>query len=202
MKLKFVVPHVTVGIVVRPSQYYQDDGVPALRGLNVRPGRLLLDDVVYISEAANSLHRKSRLRAGDVVVVRTGKAGAACVVPPELDGANCVDLLVIRQSSNLDSKYLEYVINSDFVVEQISLRSVGSLQAHFNTEALRNLTIPMPPIEEQHAIATLLDRETKLLDAALAQCLDLRALLTEQREAHISAAIAGNLREAANVAAV
>ncbi len=38
----------TVGVVVKPTQYYTEDtsGIPALRGLNVKPGGFDLNDLV------------------------------------------------------------------------------------------------------------------------------------------------------------
>src|SRR5690606_41079269 len=73
-------PYTTLFRSVQPTQYYTDDaesGVPALRGLNVLPGGFDLTDLVFFRpESANEL-RKSRLQAGDVVVIRTGRPGDA-----------------------------------------------------------------------------------------------------------------------------
>ena len=85
------------------------------------------------------MHLKSRLIRGDIVVVRTGQAGAACVVPEDMDGANCVDLLIVRRSPRLDPQFLEYVINSDWTIKHIEQHSVGSIQSHFNVESLKQL---------------------------------------------------------------
>ena len=38
-RLKYISPEITVGIVVEPSKYYVNEGVPALRSLNVSAGR-------------------------------------------------------------------------------------------------------------------------------------------------------------------
>ncbi|MGH3589681.1 MAG: restriction endonuclease subunit S, partial [Pseudonocardiaceae bacterium] len=76
-RLKTAVRDVTVGIVVTPSVWYADHGVPAIRGLNVRPYKIDLSDLVKLSAEGHRIHAKSRLHAGDVVVVRTGQAGAA-----------------------------------------------------------------------------------------------------------------------------
>ncbi|BCG69370.1 hypothetical protein MesoLj113a_05280 [Mesorhizobium sp. 113-1-2] len=46
-KLKALTPQITVGIVVEPSKYYAESGVPALRSLNVRPGRINSEGLVY-----------------------------------------------------------------------------------------------------------------------------------------------------------
>jgi type I restriction enzyme S subunit len=105
--LKYVVQSVSVGIVITPANWYVDKGgVPALRGLNVQPGRIDGSNMVEISHEGNRENLKSRLSAGDVVVVRTGQAGTAAVVPAELDGSNCIDLLIIRPGKNTDSSFL------------------------------------------------------------------------------------------------
>jgi len=46
---------ITVGIVIRPTQYYVEQGVPALRSANVREDGINDFDMVFISEKANKL---------------------------------------------------------------------------------------------------------------------------------------------------
>ena len=110
-QLKHCVPSVTVGIVVTPAKYYEDDGVPCLRSLNVLPGRLIPDELVYISEASNELHRKSMIFEGDIVVVRTGRPGAAAVVKDRFDGANAIDLIIVRRSEMVLSEFVAYLFS-------------------------------------------------------------------------------------------
>ena len=91
---KYACREVVVGIVITPSAWNAETGVPAIRGLNVTAGRISSEDLVYLTPEGDQLHPKSRFKAGDVVIVRTGQAGAAAAVPPALDGANCIDLLL------------------------------------------------------------------------------------------------------------
>jgi type I restriction enzyme S subunit len=89
--------------------------------------------------------------------VRTGKTGAAAVVPEDLDGANCIDLLVVRRSPAVVSEYLWYLLNSWSTAAQIECFSEGAIQAHYNTSTLAELTVTVPTIEEQKAIVAWLD---------------------------------------------
>jgi hypothetical protein len=93
MRLKYISPKVTVGIVVTPAAYYVDDGTLALRGLNVKTMSFDLTDARNISDDGHGLNRKSELREGDLVAVRTGAPGTTAIVPPEFDGCNCIDLV-------------------------------------------------------------------------------------------------------------
>src|SRR5689334_18750533 len=74
-RLKFVMPEENVGIVITPSKYYVDKGVPAIRSLNVRKGKLTDNDLVFFSEADNRRLAKTRIYKGDLVIVRTGETG-------------------------------------------------------------------------------------------------------------------------------
>ena len=193
IQLKHAVRRVEVGIVVTPASWYVEDGVPALRGVNVRPGEIALDDIVMISQEGHDLNRKSALRAGDLVVVRTGKAGATAIVPPDLDGCNCIDLVIIRPSSELLPTFLEFVLNSDWTQKHIDEYSVGTIQSHFNVGAMKKVPIPVPPLDEQQKVIELLTTsmlKTSALTDALSKQID---LLVEHRQAPITAAVTGEL---------
>jgi type I restriction enzyme S subunit len=192
-RLKHVSPELTVGIVVEPSKYYVDAGVPALRSLNIASGRLKLDSLVFIDAQANDLHSKSRLKAGDLVAVRSGQPGATAVIPPELDGCNCIDLIIIRRPEQASGLYLCWYLGADAAVYQFTSGSGGAIQQHFNVGTAANLVVCLPPPHEQHAIADFLDSATTRLDALTTEAERAIALLQERRAALISAAVTGQI---------
>jgi type I restriction enzyme S subunit len=191
--LKYAVRGVEVGIVIKPSALYVDLGFPALRGFNVKPGRIILEDVIHISEEGDRLHSKSRLQAGDVVVVRTGQAGAAATIPAELDGYNCIDLVIIRPGTKTVPKYLEWVINSDWTQKYIEEHSVGTIQAHFNVGSMKAVPVPIPPLEVQRHVVAELERASSVHGQALSRMQGQIDLLGEHRQALITAAVTGEL---------
>ena len=191
--LKHLTPGVTVGIVVTPSKYYVNEGVPCLRSLNVSRGAIDMENLVFISENSNQLHRKSKIFAGDVVVVRTGQAGTAAVVPKELDGANCIDLLIVRRSEQVLSQFVYYYLNSCTAISQAAELSVGAIQAHYNTSTLAQLVVPKIPTDEQSRIVTHLDQATGEIDALIAKIRQAIDHLKEFRTALISAAVTGKI---------
>ncbi len=79
-RLKYITPEITVGIVITPAKYYENEGIPCLRSLNVKENQLLDSDLVYISAESNELLCKSQLEMGDLVLVRTGQPGTTAVV--------------------------------------------------------------------------------------------------------------------------
>ncbi|GAB47457.1 type I restriction-modification system specificity subunit, partial [Mobilicoccus pelagius] len=89
-----------VGVVVNPSSYFRDDGVPFIHGYNVRDGYLDLSEYKRMSVEDSIRLSRSRLQRGDVLVVRAGFPGRAAVVPPELEGGNCASVLLLRCSAS------------------------------------------------------------------------------------------------------
>jgi type I restriction enzyme S subunit len=191
--LKRVVKRVEVGIVVTPAAWYADEGVLAIRGLNVGAGRITLDDVVRLSPEGHRLNRKSELHAGDVVVVRTGKAGAAAVVPPELDGSNCIDLVIVRPSRTFAPEFLAFVLNSDWTQKRIEEHAVGSIQSHFNVGAMREVPVPRAPLDVQLETVGLLGDLTGRTSRVISKLERQIDLLVEHRQALITAAVTGEI---------
>lgn len=192
-RLKHLVPSITVGIVVEPSKYYVDDGVPALRSLNVKPGAVVAENLVYLSEESNELHAKSKIFEGDIVAVRSGQPGTAAIVPLEFNGANCIDLIVIRKPLQGCSTFIFWYLNSDAALKQFSEGSSGAIQQHFNIAAASEMLFAWPPASEQLEINSHLDRACHQLDRLISVAGESKSLLLDRRSALISAAVTGKI---------
>ncbi len=152
--LPSLVEDMTVGVVVRPAQYYTDDleGIPALRGLNIWPGSFDLSDLVRFKPESAAELKKSTLRIGDVTIVRTGRSGDAAVVTDEVAGFNCIDLIIARPGADLIPGFLAAFLNSSYGRMQIARLAAGTAQQHFNVGALKKLLIPHIAVDEQQQI--------------------------------------------------
>jgi type I restriction enzyme S subunit len=143
----------SVGIVVKPSQYYDDSGtVPILRSKDISADGIVDGDFEYMTEESNAKNENSQLREGDVITVRSGDPGLSCVVSSEFDGANCADLLISTPGPDLDSHYAAMWINSFAGRKQIDRFQAGLAQKHFNLGALRKLRVGVPSLDEQKRI--------------------------------------------------
>ena len=169
---------VTVGVVVKPASHYVEHGVIALRSLNIKPNRIDLSDLVYFSQkASDGLLSKSRLQANDVVIVRTGKTGTAAVVPAALDGANCIDLIVVRpKPAKIHPQFLTCLLNSERGMALVSSLEVGGIQKHFNVGALNKIPFPLPPIPLQGQFADIVKKIEAVKSRYQQSLTDLEAL--------------------------
>jgi len=148
---------ISVGVVIKPASYYVEKGVVALRSLNIRPNKISLQNIVYFSAKDNSeVLSKSILKTDDVVIVRTGATGTAAIVPKELNGCNCIDLIIVRLNRKIiNPGYLTFFFNSDFGKSIVLGKQVGGIQKHFNIGAMKELRIPVPPIKLQQKFADI-----------------------------------------------
>lgn len=156
-RCKDICTRICVGIVIQPSKYYVEEGIPALRSANVRESGLTSLDLVYISEESNLLLSKSQVRKGDILSVRTGYPGTSAVVTEEFANVNCVDILISTPGNEVNSNFLCYWVNSSFGKEQVLRLQGGMAQQHFNVGEMRELLVVLPSLKEQELISKRLD---------------------------------------------
>lgn len=192
-RLKHISPRVGVGLVINPSTYVKDEGVPFLFGGDIQPGNILVEKARRMSDEDSRKLPQSRLRPGDLVTVRVGYPGVTAVVPPELDGANCASVMVVRGAATFVSQWLCYAMNSTLGSDQINVVKYGAAQEQFNISHAVEFVFPVPPKEEQKAIANRLDSELKRLAGIEKRLTSQIAKLQEYRQTLISAAVTGKI---------
>ncbi len=182
---------ISVGIVVEPSKHYRNEGISCLRPLNVGENEIKHTDMIFISEESNHLHRKSQLREGDVLIVRSGYPGTACVVTPEFAGANCVDVVIASPKRDIiDSRYLCQFINSDVGRGHVLDKQVGGAQQHFNVGHMKVMDVAVPTLQEQIQILAIIE----LIDRRLTLEQQMLAALEQQAKATSAALLSGEIR--------
>ncbi|MFO1223950.1 MAG: restriction endonuclease subunit S [Burkholderiaceae bacterium] len=157
-----VADRVTVGHVGPMKDEYVAGGIPFLRSQNVRPNRYDPAGLKFISPTFHSTLRKSALEPGDIVVVRSGSVGVACVIPDSLPVANCSDLVIIKRPRGVLPSFGAYYLNS-VVDSRIAAGRVGIALAHFNTQSVAKLPVPVPPLAEQVRIVAEVDRRVSIV---------------------------------------
>lgn len=148
---------IVVGIVIKPVQYYREDGVPMLRSANVKENRIDPRNLVFMSTKDNEKLLKSQVAAGDLVTVRTGYPGTTSVIPIEFDGCNCIDIVISRPDPNqVRSEFLSIWINSYHGKRQVLEGQGGLAQQHFNVGEMKALLVKSPTLDEQQLIEQIL----------------------------------------------
>ncbi|MGI8756716.1 MAG: restriction endonuclease subunit S [Acidimicrobiales bacterium] len=191
--MRRLVREAVVGIVVQPARYYVDArfGVRALRGLNVGEGEIFMDNLVEISHEGHGLHPRSQLTAGDVVVVRTGDAGSACVVPEWSVGWNCIDLVIVRANNTATPQYIEHAINAARRNTTITAAASGSIQQHFGVGALLDLPVRWCRVDGQIKVVIAADEARDNANVGSRVLAESVKRLGELKRSLITAAVTG-----------
>uniref|UniRef100_UPI003FF01C6C restriction endonuclease subunit S n=1 Tax=Faecalibacterium prausnitzii TaxID=853 RepID=UPI003FF01C6C len=169
-KIKSISSRINVGVVIRPSEYFDENGtVPFLRGINVKEYLISSDNMVYINESSNRILSKSQVHTDDILIVRDGSIGTSCVVPAEFDGANVVSMVIATPSISCDSRFICYSLNSDVGKTQFTLTKIGSALTHTSVSAVSDIIVAVPSCAEQKEIADYLDAKCVEIDGLIAK---------------------------------
>jgi type I restriction enzyme, S subunit len=192
--LQYRTTRLTVGIVVRPAELMAPAGPPFLRGVNIKRNRVSQENLAYIDAGANEVNHKSKLERGDVLMVRTGDAGVAAVVPEWAIGGNSSGLLLVRPDHRLmNPRFLAYALNSGHAREHIRMRTQGAIQQSFPTSELGGIPIPNISLEAQEAVVERVSAVIAWSRASLERLRRQGDLLKERGRALIAAAVTGEL---------
>lgn len=161
---------VTVGFVGSMKHEYVSDGVPFLRGQNVRENKFDPEGLLYVSKEFHAKLCKSAIHPGDLAVVRSGSVGVTCVIPETLAEANCSDLVLIQRPLGFVPQYGAYFMNS-LAKRHVEAGKVGVALIHFNTKSVAAMLVPIPPLAEQKRIVEEVERRLSVVE-------ELEALVT------------------------
>ena len=105
--------------------------------------------------------------------------------------AYCVFHVIDKSSP----RFLDYLVRSDDYISYFKCFSAGVIDSRLRMypDAFLSLSVALPPLPEQIAIAAFLDRETAKIDALVEQQLRLIELLKEKHQAVISHAVTKGL---------
>ena len=157
------VANVCVGVVIKPTQYYQESGIRAFRSLNIGEMMVKDDDWVFFSETGHAKNQKSVVHRNDVLVVRSGAPGTACVVPERFDGCNAVDIIIARPDCNkVDPTFLAMFTNMPHGKNQIRNQIGGAAQQHYNVGGYKKMQLIAPPLALQREFAAFVEKVDKL----------------------------------------
>lgn len=173
---------VSYGILM-PGEHVPD-GIPVIKVKDYVNGRLNLSSITRTSPEIDAEFKRSRVKAGDILLSIRGGTGDVIEVPEELEGANITqDTARLRANKQVSRNFLLHALRGEFVTTQIQLDTIGQAVTGINISSVRKLIIPLPPLPEQQKIADILgswDEALEKLDALIAAKDRRKQALTQQ----------------------
>ena len=158
--------------------YSENGNIIALRGLNVKNGRLDLHDVKYVDKSDFSKLERSKLHIGDMLFTYVGTVGQVAIVDEEDKYYLAPNVALIRCDKEvLLPQYMKYYFQTtQFWDKQIRRLLQSSSMQNIPMEKIRKFEITVPPLDVQNRIVNVLDNFEKI-------CSDLNIGLPAEIEA-------------------
>ena len=161
-ELSEVAIRITDGTHTTPN--YTDSGIPFLRVTDITKSNA---SKKFISEEEHmKLIKRCHPQKGDVLYSKNGTIGVAKVIDWEGDFSIFVSLALIKPRRELvNSRYLEYFLNSDTAYAQATSRSKSGTVTNLHLVDIKTIKIPLPPLIKQQEVVAEIEAEQALVDA-------------------------------------
>jgi type I restriction enzyme, S subunit len=150
-----------------------DQGVPVLRINNIKDGRLDTSDLKHVTLSAAELHSLT-LQKGDILVIRTSGSrdlvGTCAVFDEDDTYVHASYLIRLRVDQTcVDPRFAAYFLNSILGRQQVNALSRHIMMNNINSEELRSLLLPLPPLSIQSKLISAVEAQRERAQALRAQ---------------------------------
>ncbi len=131
---------------------------PYLRIVDFRPGGIDDSGLLFVPNEVFPKISRYIIESGDLFISIVGTIGIVGQVPQHLDGANLTEnaARLFDFSEVADPGFVKYFLMSDEGQRRIDAMSVGSTQKKLALFRIKDIEVPLPTIEEQREIASIL----------------------------------------------
>lgn len=171
-----------------------EDGVPIIKGGNVASGKLEPSQLAKTTRDIEANYVRSRVAGGDVLYAIRGGIGDVAIASPSIAGANITqDVARVAPRVDVDPRWIHYALESATTRADALGRVVGATVKGINIWDLKRVRVPdVDPAGMQSRADELSKIERSINE--IQQRLDRQIeLLTEHRQALITAAVTGQL---------
>lgn len=157
-------------------------GVKVVSAIHIKNGRINWEERErYVSVPMFQRWMPEPTRRGDVLLTSEAPLGEVAQIADDEPLVLSQRLFGLRGKEGLlNSTYLRYFLQSDFGRQRLLSMATGSTVSGIRQELLRQVKVPLPPLEEQERIAGVLGAFDDLIETNRRLARDLMSLLFEQ----------------------
>jgi restriction endonuclease S subunit len=173
------------------DSYWEEGEIPWLNSGAVNDG-YITEPSALITQEGFAKSSAKWIPKGALVMALAGQGKTKGMVAQLGFQTTCnQSMAAIIPDHRLDPRYLYWWLSANY--QNIRNMAGGEARDGLNLDLLGSIQCPLPPVIEQRAIATYLDRETARIDQLAAKVEAAIARLTEYRQALITAAVTGKI---------
>jgi len=133
---------------------YVEEGIPLLRIQNLKPNKIILSDIVKISETRKKELGNAFVNEGDLLISRSGSVGIVSIVPKEAEGFAFGSFMIkFCLNDKIDKDFVSMWLNNKISQLFIKREKIGAIQGNITIETIENLQIPTPTLKIQRKLA-------------------------------------------------
>lgn len=155
------------GTMIKKSDH-KTSGVPMLGIENIGKGQFIDGNKIYVTPEKAEELKAFTLKAGDIIISRSGTVGEICAVPERAEGSLLSTNLmrVSLDSTMIRSDYFIALFQSKgIVLDQIKELCKGSTRDFLNQTILKQIVFPVPSIEKQEKIVSIIEARMSVCDS-------------------------------------
>jgi restriction endonuclease S subunit len=145
------------GTALKASEY-SDKGVPVIAVREIGLGNLsITKNTPYVDKNVTDRLSEYLVKEGDIVFGRKGAVDRSARIKFEQDGwflgSDCIRL---RLPNNCDPRFVQYHFLTEDHRQWMHQQATGTTMASLNQKIISRISLSLPPIDEQRAIARVL----------------------------------------------
>ena len=150
----------------KQDEFYTKEYCLFLSNKNIKDDRFIFDECMFITKEKDRLLRKGKLQRNDIVLTTRGTVGNVAYyndsVPFENIRINS-GMLILRHGKKFDPLFLYKLLSSQIMKQKYKDMGSGSAQPQLPISSLKNINIPLIPLDEQKKIAKIIsDIDSKI----------------------------------------
>ena len=170
-----------------------DFRVPYLRAKDVQWFNVRTADASRMWSSRKDVEQFS-IASGDLLVCEGGEGGRCGILRGRPEGYIIQNALHrVRPREQDSNEFLQYVLHSVATTGWFKALNNKATIAHFTREKFGALSVPIPPVSEQHTIVRFLDHDDRCIRRYIRAKERLIELLEEQKQAIIHQAVTGRI---------
>ena len=135
---------------------YCEMGVPFINAGDLENGTVNILTCNYISDEKYNSMGGAKLQKGDIIYCLRGSIGKNGIFIGN-QGTLASSLVAIRPQSNVNYKYIYYLLNSSMELKQRIVKDNGAAQPNLSAQSVKEYLFPIPPVAVQAEIVRILD---------------------------------------------
>jgi type I restriction enzyme, S subunit len=146
---------------------FQQEGINFVKIESItREGSIIENKLAKVSQDCHDKLKRSQLQEGDILFSIAGALGRTTLVAKDILPANTNQALAIIRLIKSEYVLPEYVLkalSTGYTLSQIEKYRGGAAQQNLSLTQMKAFKIPLPPLEEQRRIVSILDEAFEII---------------------------------------